>query len=98
MKTDFQPVLGQGFTFTGDWGSVDCQVLTLEPYQTLAYSWGAMGLGSIVTWTLTATAAGTRLRLEQAGFREDQERAYQGAKYGWPRFLEKLDEILKDDV
>jgi uncharacterized protein YndB with AHSA1/START domain len=41
-----------------------------------------MGLESIVTWTLTPTRTGTHLRMEQAGFRRDQEQAFQGAKFG----------------
>jgi hypothetical protein len=32
--------------------------------------------------------------VEQAGFRPEQQQAYQGAKYGWPRFLDKLDQTL----
>jgi len=95
MKNDFQPVLGHDFKFRGDWGSVDCQVMTVEPHTTLAYSWGAMGLGSVVTWTLTPTSLGTHLRMEQAGFRPDQQQAYQGAKYGWPRFFTALEGVLE---
>ncbi|HXQ47192.1 MAG TPA: SRPBCC domain-containing protein, partial [Caulobacteraceae bacterium] len=51
MKNDFQPVMDHRFTLRGDWGSVDCQVMAVEPNKTLAYSWGALGLGSVVTWT-----------------------------------------------
>jgi uncharacterized protein YndB with AHSA1/START domain len=94
MKNDFAPVMDHRFTFSGDWGSVDCQVMAVEPDRTLAYSWGAMGLESTVTWTLTPTAAGTRLRMEQVGFRADQEQAYQGAKFGWQRFFGSLEQIL----
>jgi uncharacterized protein YndB with AHSA1/START domain len=94
MKNDFAPVMDHRFTFSGDWGSVDCQVMAVEPDRTLAYSWGAMGLESTVTWTLTPTPAGTRLRMEQVGFRADQEQAYQGAKFGWPRFFGNLEQVL----
>jgi uncharacterized protein YndB with AHSA1/START domain len=94
MKNDFAPAMDHRFTFSGDWGSVDCQVMAVEPDRTLAYSWGAMGLESTVTWTLTPTAAGTRLRMEQVGFRADQEQAYQGAKFGWQRFFGSLEQIL----
>src|SRR6187402_328082 len=68
MKSDFAPVVDHAFTFRGDWGSVDCRVLEVKPHSSLAYSWGAMGLESIVTWTLTPTATGTLLRMEQRGF------------------------------
>jgi hypothetical protein len=32
--------------------------------------------------------------MEQAGFRPDQEQAYQGAKYGWQQFFAKLEPVL----
>jgi len=94
MKNDFKPVMDHRFRFTADWGSVDCQVMTVEPNRTLAYSWGAFGLGSIVTWTITPTGAGSHLRMEQAGFRPDQPQAYNGARAGWPRFLDALETEL----
>ena len=94
MKTDFRPVAGHRFNFRADWGSVDCEVLTAEPNKTLSYTWGAYGLASVVTWTLTATSTGTHLRMEQSGFRPDQEQAWQGAKNGWPRFVAALERVL----
>jgi uncharacterized protein YndB with AHSA1/START domain len=69
-------------------------VTAVEPNKTLAYTWGAYGLESVVTWTLTATGTGTHLRMEQSGFRPDQEQAYQGAQGGWPRFLAALEAVL----
>ncbi len=68
MHSDFVPVVGQRFHFRADWGSVDCQVLTLEPGTCLSYKWSAMGLDSVVTWTLRATSTGTYLRMEQKFF------------------------------
>jgi uncharacterized protein YndB with AHSA1/START domain len=94
MKNDFKPAVDHRFTFRGDWGSVECRVLELEPNRTLSYTWDAMGLESVVTWTLTPTGAGTNLRMEQAGFRPDQEQAYQGAKFGWQRFFGALEDVL----
>ena len=94
MKSDFRPVVDHPFRFTADWGGVDCQVTAVEPITTLAYNWAAYGLESVVTWTLTPTAAGTRLRMEQSGFRADQEQAYQGAKFGWAKFFGNLEEVL----
>jgi uncharacterized protein YndB with AHSA1/START domain len=94
MKNDFTPDVGRRFRFSADWGGVDCQVLEVEPNRTLSYTWEAMGLESVVTWTLTPTGAGTRLRMEQLGFRPDQEQAYQGAKYGWQRFFAALEQLL----
>jgi uncharacterized protein YndB with AHSA1/START domain len=94
MTNDFKPVVGQGFTLRGDWGAVDCKVLEIEPNKALSYTWEAMGLESVVTWTLTSTSTGTHLRMEQSGFRPDQEQAYQGAKYGWQQFFANLEQIL----
>jgi len=94
MKNDFAPTVGHRFDLRGDWGTVDCRVLAVEPHRTLSYTWAALGLESIVTWTLTPTRGGTRLRMEQTGFRADQQQAYQGATYGWPRFFAKLEEVL----
>lgn len=94
MKNDFKPAVGHRFTLRGDWGSVDCQVLAVEPNKSLSYSWGAMGLDSVVTWTLTPTRTGTHLRMEQKGFRPDQQQAYNGAKYGWQKFLAALEQVV----
>jgi uncharacterized protein YndB with AHSA1/START domain len=94
MKNDFKPVVDHRFSFRADWGTVDCQVVTIEQNRTLSYTWGAYGLGSVVTWTLTPTSTGTRLRMEQSGFRPDQKQAYQGAKAGWPQFFAKLEQVL----
>jgi uncharacterized protein YndB with AHSA1/START domain len=94
MKNDFRPAVDHRFTLSADWGSVDCKVLALEPNRTLTYTWSAMGLDSVVTWTLTPAGAGTSLRVEQSGFRSDQQRAYQGATFGWQRFFTSLEEVL----
>lgn len=95
MQNDFKPVVDQRFTLRADWGSVDCKVLEIEPNKTLAYTWGAYGLESVVTWTLTPTATGTLVRMVQSGFRPDQQQAYQGAKFGWQKFFANLELVLK---
>ena len=94
MKNDFQPVVGHGFNLRGDWGAVDCKVMAVEPNKTLSYTWAAMGLESVVVWTLTPTSTGTHLRMEQSGFRPDQQQAYQGAQYGWQQFFANLEQVL----
>lgn len=94
MKNNFVPAMNQRFTLTGDWGSVDCQVLEIEAQRSLSYTWAAMGLDSVVTWTLTPTGAGTRLRMEQSGFRPDQDQAFHGAQYGWNKFFGGLEQVL----
>lgn len=101
MKNDFVPQVGHRFKLTGDWGGVlDCEVLEIEPNRTLSYTWdfvhedAAYNLKSVVTFTLEPTATGTRLRMEQAGFRPDQKQAFGGAHAGWKQFLDKLDGVL----
>lgn len=95
MKTDFEPVVDHRFELRADWGVVDCQVMSVDPYTSISYTWTSLGLDSIVYWTLTPTGVGTHLRMEQAGFRPDQEQAYQGAKFGWQRFLTQLEQVLE---
>ena len=94
MKNDFKPVVDHRFNLRADWGAVDCRVMAVEPNKTLSYKWDAMGLESVVTWTLTPTSAGTHLRMEQSGFRPDQEQAYRGATAAWRQFLAALEEVL----
>ena len=101
MKNDFKPVVGHSFNLKGEWGGVlDCEVLAVEPNRTLSYTWNfahddaAFNLTSVVTFTLTQTATGTHLRMEQSGFRPDQKQAFGGAKHGWQQFFTKLDEML----
>jgi uncharacterized protein YndB with AHSA1/START domain len=94
MKTDFAPEVGRAFTLTGDWGSVACAVRAVEPGECLSYAWSAMGVDTVVTFTLTPTATGTRLRVEQTGFRPGQGQAFAGAKYGWANFFDALGGVL----
>jgi uncharacterized protein YndB with AHSA1/START domain len=99
MKSDFEPVAGHRFSLRRNPRPdvsivVDCQVVTVEPNKTLAYTWEAYGLESVVTFTLTPTSTGTRLRMEQSGFRPDQQQAFKGAKRGWLGFFAALEQVL----
>ena len=99
MTNDFLPVVGHRFTFRAapvpGWsGIIESEVLVVEPHVRLVYSWGSMGVGSVVTWTLTPTESGTHLRMEQSGFGPDQEANYKGAKYGWNKFIGNLERIV----
>ena len=93
MKNDFKPVVDHRFKLSADWGAVECQVLEIEPNKSLSYTWGAYGLASVVTWTLTPTSNGTRLRMEQSGFRPQDEGGYQGMSGGWPHIVEGLERV-----
>jgi uncharacterized protein YndB with AHSA1/START domain len=99
MENDFQPVVGHRFNFRStpvpNWnGLIDCEVLVVEPYKSLSYSWSSSGQGTVVVWTLAATRSGTLVRMEQSGFRPDQEANYQGATYGWRKFIGGLERVV----
>lgn len=94
MKNEFKPQVGHAFTLKADWGTVECSVRTVEENRSLSYTWDAKPLESIVTWTLTPTEKGTMLRMEQTGFKADQPMFYGGAKQGWPKFIDSLEDVL----
>jgi uncharacterized protein YndB with AHSA1/START domain len=103
MKNDFEPVEGHRFTFRATplpgWSGVtNCVVLKIEPPRLLCYSWGDgtesdSGLKTVVTWTLTANAQGTLVRMQHSGFRPLDEAGYRGMGAGWPRILGKLEDV-----
>jgi uncharacterized protein YndB with AHSA1/START domain len=99
MGNDFQPEVGHRFKFRStpvpNWdGVIDSQVLIVEPVSRLSYSWGTMGMESVVTWTLTPTASGTHVRMEHSGFPSEESASYKGAKYGWTNFIGKLENVV----
>jgi uncharacterized protein YndB with AHSA1/START domain len=99
MENDFQPAVGHAFTLRmkpmpGWNGIIECQVLAMEPCKTLSYTWGTLGLGTVVTFTLTPTDTGTHLRVEQSGFGPDREANYKGAQYGWQNFIGNLERVV----
>ncbi|RIV76665.1 SRPBCC domain-containing protein [Pelagerythrobacter aerophilus] len=65
MPNDFRPEVGERFEMVAEWGKVEGEVLAIEPLRSLSYRWNGPGLESVVHWTLDATPAGTRLRMEQ---------------------------------
>ncbi len=99
MDNDFQPVVGHVFSFRStpmpNWnGIVECKVLAVEVNKKLSYTWGSLGLGSVVVWTLVATEGGTLVRMEQSGFTPEQKSEYGGARYGWQKFIGNLERVL----
>ena len=105
MANDFEPVVGHRFTFhmppmPGWNGVTDCEVLTVVPNEELSYTWNASGdeaatgLRTVVTWTLEPVAGGVLVRMEQSGFREQDQRNFMGAKYGWERNLGQLEAVV----
>jgi uncharacterized protein YndB with AHSA1/START domain len=101
------PVVGLGvqpgtaFTFQAPpqpgWdGTVRCRILEADAHRTLRYTWvvGDMEIDTVVTFTLTPTPSGTRLSLQQSGFRPDQAQAFGGARFGWKVMGERLFDLL----
>ena len=103
MANDFAPDIGRRFQFRATpvpgWSGVtNCEVIEADLPRRLVYSWGDgsesdSGLKTIVTWTLTSTGTGTHVRMEQSGFRPEDEGGYRGMSGGWPRILEGLERV-----
>ena len=90
---------GAAFTFKtkpypGWDGTVNCRVLAIEAHRTLSYAWVVGDMHTVVTFTLTPTAPGTRLSLMQSGFKSDQKQNFGGARYGWKMMGGKLVDLL----
>jgi uncharacterized protein YndB with AHSA1/START domain len=90
---------GADFTFKTQaypgWdGTVNCRFVEIEPEHKLTYTWCVPFMETVVTFTLTPTASGTRLSLVQSGFKPDQKQNFGGARYGWKMMGEKLVELL----
>ena len=90
---------GAAFTFKTQpypgWdGIVNCRILEAEALRRLRYAWVVGDMDTVVTFTLTPTASGTRLSLVQSGFKPDQKQNFGGARYGWRMMGEKLVDLL----
>ena len=105
MANDFKPRVGHRFTFRmpgmpGWNGVTDCEVLSVVPNEELSYTWNASGeeaatgIRTVVKWTLEAFDGGVLVRMEQSGFREQDQRNFMGAKYGWERNLGELERVV----
>jgi uncharacterized protein YndB with AHSA1/START domain len=103
--TGFAPVKGTRFTYqtkaAGAWdGVIHCEVLEVIPNRRLVYAWkgghesntgyGAP-LDTVVTFTLTPTETGTRLRLVHSGFElPKNETALTGMGGGWKKVVPQI--------
>lgn len=95
----FELAPGAAFTFKTQpypgWdGTVNCRFIEIEPQRKLSYAWTVPFLETVVTFTLTPTASGTRLSVVQSGFRPDQKQELGGARYGWKMMGGKLADLL----
>lgn len=98
---DFTAAAGAAFTFRTQpqpgWdGVVHCRVLAVDEPRSLSYAWmvGDGWLDTVVTFTLTPTATGSRLTIVQSGFKPEQKQNLGGARYGWKLMGGKLIDLL----
>ncbi|MEK8022539.1 MAG: SRPBCC domain-containing protein [Candidatus Hydrogenedentota bacterium] len=80
--------------FPGWDGVVNCRMIEIDVHKKLSYAWVVGEMDTVVTFTLTPTASGTRLVLVHSGFKSTQKQNYGGARYGWKMMGEKLFELL----
>ncbi len=90
---------GAAFTFKTQpqpgWdGIVNCRFLEIEAQRKLSWRWVVGDIDTVVTFTITPTASGTRLSLVQSGFKPDQKQNFGGARYGWKMMGGKLVDLL----
>ena len=109
--TGFAPVVGNRFTYqtkpAGAWdGTIHCQVLEVVPNERFVYAWkggdaGNVGYGApldtVVTFTLTKVADGTRLRLVHAGFvTPKNDSALQTMGEGWKKVIKQIGAVTSE--
>ena len=111
--TGFEPVKGKRFTYktspAGAWdGTIQCQVLDVVPNERLVYAWtggdeGNVGYGSrldtVVTFTLSKVADGTRVRLVHSGFvLPKNETAFKNMGNGWKTVVGRINAITAESA
>ena len=75
-------------------GVVSCRMLVVEAERQLRYTWAVGEMDTVVTFTLSPTAAGTSLSIVHAGFKPHQKQNFGGARYGWNRMGSALVDVL----
>ena len=90
---------GAAFTFKAQpqpgWdGTVNCRFVEIEAQRKLSWTWVVGDIDTVVTFTLSPTASGTRLSVVQSGFKPDQKKNFGGARYGWKMMGGKLVDLL----
>jgi uncharacterized protein YndB with AHSA1/START domain len=107
----FEPVEGKRFTFKttpgGAWdGIIHCQVLEVIPNERFTYAWKGghesnVGYGAkletVVTFTLSRVADGTRVRLVHSGFvLPKNETAFKSMSDGWKKVVRNLGAVASE--
>jgi uncharacterized protein YndB with AHSA1/START domain len=107
MKNNFKPEKGHTFQFTFTpkndstyEGVVNCEVLELNPFTKLSYSWNGMtkdktrSFTSIVAWTLVPKNNGTELQLQHNGFRMLEDILTHTS--GWNSCINKMEKLINE--
>jgi uncharacterized protein YndB with AHSA1/START domain len=99
LDLDLELAPGAEFTlktqpYPGWDGTVNCRFVEIETHRKLSYTWTVPFLDTVVTFLLTPTTSGTRLSIEQTGFKAGQKREFGGARYGWKMMGGKLADLL----
>ncbi len=95
MENDFKPIVGHKCQFRNpQWNLiVESEVLVVDEPNKLSYTWVGGPINTIVTWTLKEENGTTYLHLEQTGF-EQEDQAFNGAKYGWANMVDELKKLI----
>jgi uncharacterized protein YndB with AHSA1/START domain len=111
VPTGFQPVVGNRFTFqttpAGEWnGVIHCEVLEVVPFERLAFAWKGghesnVGYGSrldtVITFTLSRTPDGVRLRFVHSGFDPAKNaHSFKNMSEGWKQVVQKIASVAAD--
>ena len=99
MPSDFAAQVGRQFTMEGGepFGRIQGEVLEVEPERRLSCRWSGKLGDTVVTFELTPTATGTRLRLEHSGWSDENKPHRDLFAGGWTRKLsDRLRQVLED--
>ncbi|MBP2241560.1 uncharacterized protein YndB with AHSA1/START domain [Cytobacillus eiseniae] len=97
MENNFKPIVGYKCQFRNEAIGlvVNSEVLVVDKPYKLSYTWVGGPITTVVTWTLNQEGETTHLHLEHAGF-EQENQAFNGAKYGWASMAVELTKVLAE--
>ncbi|MEI9932844.1 MAG: hypothetical protein WDM89_20485 [Rhizomicrobium sp.] len=75
-------------------GVIDCEVTGIDPIRSLSYTWGSMGVGTAVTFTLTPTATGNAFACGAIGLWARSGAGFCGRDLWLEEFPRELDQVL----
>jgi len=93
MPNNFEPVEGRTFWLDAspDLGTMDCEVLAVDPPHRLRCRWTIAGAPTTVTFALTADGEDSLLRVEHDAIPAEHRASFDG---GWPEKFEDLRVVL----